>query len=309
MSLLDFDATKHYLGNICGRGHNWNNSGFSLRKRTNGGCTDCKRECDRIHREKHSVANRKSPEDRTYLGKLCIYGHDWEGTGKSLRIHQKNECIVCKSERDRKYRTGTARESILERKKEYYYSKRDVFKVKFKLYRLQKADYLKIYHQEYWRSHKDIIRDKKRQRYQTDATFREKKLSKGRIYSLNNREKRNIGLRRYRARKKQAAGLPYSYSDVMQRYTVFGHRCAYCETDLTTGRKALRQIDHFLPISQGGRDVLGNIIPACISCNASKCDRDPITWFRSKGFPEKRLKKILKVLGKTEANYTQIPLL
>lgn len=48
--------------------------------------------------------------------------------------------------------------------------------------------------------------------------------------------------------------------------------CFYC------GSSDNIQIDHVIPISKGGRHSIGNIVPACRSCNASKCDKYLIEW-------------------------------
>ena len=53
--------------------------------------------------------------------------------------------------------------------------------------------------------------------------------------------------------------------------------CAYCGA---TGRALQR--DCVLPISRGGRYTLDNIVPACGSCNASKCNTEVTTWLRRK---------------------------
>ena len=42
------------------------------------------------------------------------------------------------------------------------------------------------------------------------------------------------------------------------------------------------QKDCLLPISRGGRYTLGNVVPACGSCNASKCNTEVTTWLRRK---------------------------
>src|SRR5712691_3789691 len=47
--------------------------------------------------------------------------------------------------------------------------------------------------------------------------------------------------------------------------------CAYCGNIATTW-------DHVTPINKGGRAVPYNIVPACISCNSSKGDRDVYEW-------------------------------
>jgi 5-methylcytosine-specific restriction endonuclease McrA len=51
--------------------------------------------------------------------------------------------------------------------------------------------------------------------------------------------------------------------------------CAYCgATDSALQR------DCVLAISRGGRYTLGNVVPACRSCNASKCNDEVTGWLR-----------------------------
>ena len=42
------------------------------------------------------------------------------------------------------------------------------------------------------------------------------------------------------------------------------------------------QVDHVVPVSKGGRHSVGNIVAACRSCNASKCDKYLIEWKKRK---------------------------
>ena len=42
------------------------------------------------------------------------------------------------------------------------------------------------------------------------------------------------------------------------------HRCAYC------GQAKPLTRDHVVPISKGGTDYIGNIVPACRQCNSKK---------------------------------------
>jgi 5-methylcytosine-specific restriction endonuclease McrA len=58
--------------------------------------------------------------------------------------------------------------------------------------------------------------------------------------------------------------------------------CAYCGA---TGRALQR--DCVLPISRGGRYTLDNIVPACGSCNASKCNDEVTGWLRRKRYDER----------------------
>ena len=58
--------------------------------------------------------------------------------------------------------------------------------------------------------------------------------------------------------------------------------CAYCgATD-----RALQR-DCVLPISRGGRYTLENVVPACGSCNASKCNDEVTSWLRRKKLDER----------------------
>jgi 5-methylcytosine-specific restriction endonuclease McrA len=58
--------------------------------------------------------------------------------------------------------------------------------------------------------------------------------------------------------------------------------CAYCGA---TGTALQR--DCVLPISRGGRYTLGNVVPACGACNASKCNTEVIVWLRRKRLDER----------------------
>jgi 5-methylcytosine-specific restriction endonuclease McrA len=53
--------------------------------------------------------------------------------------------------------------------------------------------------------------------------------------------------------------------------------CAYCGA--TDGPL---QRDCVLAISRGGRYTVDNVVPACASCNTSKCNEEVTTWLRRK---------------------------
>ena len=58
--------------------------------------------------------------------------------------------------------------------------------------------------------------------------------------------------------------------------------CAYCGV---TGGPLQR--DCVLALSRGGRYTLDNIVPACASCNASKCNDEVTGWLRRKRLDER----------------------
>jgi 5-methylcytosine-specific restriction endonuclease McrA len=58
--------------------------------------------------------------------------------------------------------------------------------------------------------------------------------------------------------------------------------CAYCGAT-----EVALQKDCMLPISRGGRYTATNVVPACGSCNASKCNIEVTTWMRRKKLDER----------------------
>jgi 5-methylcytosine-specific restriction endonuclease McrA len=57
--------------------------------------------------------------------------------------------------------------------------------------------------------------------------------------------------------------------------------CAYCGA---TGTPLQR--DCVLALSRGGRYTIDNIVPACRSCNASKCNEEVTGWLRRRRLDE-----------------------
>src|SRR5215203_5255395 len=58
--------------------------------------------------------------------------------------------------------------------------------------------------------------------------------------------------------------------------------CAYCGA--TDGPL---QRDCVLALSRGGRYTVDNVVPACATCNTSKCNEEVTTWLRRKRLDER----------------------
>ena len=75
------------------------------------------------------------------------------------------------------------------------------------------------------------------------------------------------GGQRYLARKQGAAGS-FTAAELVEKFALLGNCCLYC------GRDDVKlEADHKIPLSRGGSNDIANIVPACRSCNARKCDR------------------------------------
>lgn len=59
----------------------------------------------------------------------------------------------------------------------------------------------------------------------------------------------------------------------------FNHKCAYCEAD------GKLELEHFIPISKGGKSIPGNLLYACKECNhgvGGKHRKHPLDWLIEK---------------------------
>jgi 5-methylcytosine-specific restriction endonuclease McrA len=85
---------------------------------------------------------------------------------------------------------------------------------------------------------------------------------------------RRARLARKRRRRVAAADNDLTADEWVTLVEAWGG-CAYCGANDTA-----LQRDCVLAISRGGRYTLDNVVPACRSCNASKCNDEVTGWLR-----------------------------
>ncbi len=93
------------------------------------------------------------------------------------------------------------------------------------------------------------------------------------------------GVRRARASRRRKRHLAREVHDLTDEQwsalKLAWVSCAYCgATNVPLQR------DCVLPISRGGRYTVTNVVPACASCNASKCNDEVTSWLRRKRLDE-----------------------
>lgn len=126
-------------------------------------------------------------------------------------------------------------------------------------------------------------------RYLTDPSFRLYHRSKSKLRKARERGSRTVML---------------SPDQLWRRWVEFGHRCAYC------GAEGDLQVEHVIPISKGGEHHLGNIVPACSTCNYSKRSAAAEQWYKAQSFfDEARWQRIQRVLAKGQPIAHQLDLL
>jgi len=124
----------------------------------------------------------------------------------------------------------------------------------------------------------------------------------GKHQNLESMERRKNYMKEYMKeyRTKQAQLLPLpadeseessvSWSDLKE---AFNNECAYCGRSEDVA--GTLQQEHIIPFNCDGEYALGNIIPACKSCNASKGKKNMDEWYAQQDFfSEERLNKIIQ---------------
>jgi 5-methylcytosine-specific restriction endonuclease McrA len=85
--------------------------------------------------------------------------------------------------------------------------------------------------------------------------------------SANKDRVRLMDMRKLAKRRAAPIGT-FHIRDWRQLKNLWGHRCAYC------GKSSKKlTVDHMVPLARGGIHDVSNIVPACLSCNTSKCAR------------------------------------
>lgn len=126
----------------------------------------------------------------------------------------------------------------------------------------RRSEYVKTYQEKYRAANAQRL-----QEWQADYRARNRQAlaeKTKREYAKNPLPWKNARDRR-RARIRSAAETrTVSTRDWQRMLLAYSHRCAYCGIpgDLT--------MDHVIPISRGGRHAIGNLVPACLTCNLMK---------------------------------------
>lgn len=106
-----------------------------------------------------------------------------------------------------------------------------------------------------------IYNAKGRERYATDAEWREHLKQYARDWSKANPEKRMLQHQRRRAR---ASNGHFTAGQWRSLKAWFGSKCLRC------GAAEKLTPDHVIPLALGGSNTIDNIQPLCFGCNASK---------------------------------------
>ena len=96
-NLLDagLNLSKFKLGALCKGGHDWNDTGRTLRW-TSGKCIECHNQAPVSEGDAELLRSHDLDPERFALGKsACSKGHTWLDTGRSLKYRNNYSCVDC----------------------------------------------------------------------------------------------------------------------------------------------------------------------------------------------------------------------
>jgi 5-methylcytosine-specific restriction endonuclease McrA len=106
----------------------------------------------------------------------------------------------------------------------------------------------------------------------TYRTFNERIRQSQRRYNAAHPEMTQASVQRRLARLKNAPINDFTAAQWLEMQEHADHRCTYCQKRC----KGRLEMDHLLPLSQGGHHTVSNIVPACRRCNAIKATGAPL---------------------------------
>lgn len=144
---------------------------------------------------------------------------------------------------------------LLEQKKQYYISNKEEMKEKARIVYHNTKEESRARHKLYTQKNRSELLAKKRAYNKTDAA----KLS-----SINSNNKRRAIIKDGNVTTEQLANLYKTEKN-----------CYWCKCKL---EKNNTHLDHFYPLSKGGKHTLNNLVLTCVSCNLSKYNKDPLDF-------------------------------
>lgn len=103
-----------------------------------------------------------------------------------------------------------------------------------------------------------------------------------------------------RGREHAAIGS-YNWTDVVKLWALFDKSCAYCRKPLALTDV---QAEHVVPISRGGANNIGNLLPSCMPCNADKRDLSLSQWAQHR--QQRGLDEVVTTWSRTDSRYAHL---
>lgn len=219
--------------------------------------------------------NRNRRDARTGLTSRCrICDSEYKKEHRAKYPERHREAAAKRYERDKEkrkaysaewYRRPGVRERQLAIARERYWADPTATRAKARAYRQANREAVRTWKQAEYQRDGEKIRARMARAYAADRQRH--------IAAVVDWQRRNPGFinernRRYRARKAKAAIGVVTPALLDAKLAFWGWKCWICGAEPDTW-------DHVKPLNKGGAHMLGNLRPACWSCNSSKSDKWP----------------------------------
>ena len=161
--------------------------------------------------------------------------------------------------------------------RKYYDSHKTEKKAYRELHKAEIAERLKAYYEShkaeakaYYKSHKVEIAEKRKAYYKSHKAKMAEQVKAYQSETFIH----HVG-RANKSAKRLGLKGKLTLAEVTGMFERYDDKCFYCGVKLVEGisnkrHPADRNIDHFIPFSGGGKNVISNIRPCCFSCNRLK---------------------------------------
>jgi len=206
------------------------------------------------------------------------------------RYYQKNKEHIIKKT---KIWNLNNKERVKENQRKYVKNNRETINAHQREWgnRKENREHIRNYHREYSKKWRKGNEEHIKEYMENNKKIR---TEKRKVYLKNHRElSRRATQRRNALKRKLPATLTVSEWEFIKES--FGFTCCYC------GKKLPLVQEHYVAVANLGGYELGNIVPACQSCNSSKGAKLINDWYPThKSYSPERESKILSFIEKTK---------
>jgi len=179
---------------------------------------------------------------------------------------------VNKAKIDKIYRENNS-EKIKTKQREYYLLHQEDIIKKSKQYLKDNKEKAKARQKEYYAKNREKLKDSSRRYRAENIDIVREKERKYRISPMGKAVRKNS----HNKRKKSFSGGDLTSTQIKE-ILENAINCYWCNNKLKN-----KHIDHYIPLSKGGKHSLENIVVSCPHCNCSKNAKDPLEFAQSLG--------------------------